>query len=277
MPKTPGRSQADEQDSRRLTRNNGPLGTSVLPKRAKDRELDDQGDIRVNPFLVPLEEIPREVILIGKPDAVWHFSAVLRAEPDNPDVLRWRVMLGSEELLTVMGRMDFLKLLGSLRKGAVEQQKADPGAEVKYPTQKDLEKKISGLGHTTIAVDFKIHGTTKAGKAALSGEFRYDPVRRVGWVNDKSGRYMSDKVRTNKADRDPEKIAEWGETVAKAFSDRLGIPVTFRQLKTSSNPVAAPVAALRPTAGPAASSGAARQAKRLPEPSAANTAKRRRR
>ncbi|GAA2631434.1 hypothetical protein [Streptomyces axinellae] len=267
MPETPGRSQADERNNRRLTRNNGPLGTSVLPKRAKDHELDDQGDIRVNPFLVPLEEIPREVILDGKPGAVWHFSAVLRGEPDNPDVLRWRVMLGSEELLTVMSRMDFLKVLGGLRKGALEEQKANPEEEIAYPTQEGLAKNISGLGHTTIAVDFKIHGATKAGKAALSGEFRYDPACNAGWINDKSGRYMSKRVRTKKTDRDPEKIAEWGQAVAKEFSDHLGIPVPFNQLKTSSNPVATPAAALQPTAArPSSSAVTARPAKRPRDP-----------
>lgn len=216
--------------------------------------MDDERRIRVNPFLVSLDEIPREVILDGKPGAVWHFTASLREDAANPGVLKWDVMLGSEELLTVMGRMDFLKVLGGMRKAANQQQRQDPDRRVEYPTQEDLKKGIDGLGHPTIAVDFKINGTTKEGKAAMSGEFRYDRSLNSGTANDKSGRFMSEKARPRKEDRDPEKIAEWGNVIAERFADHLRIPVTFEQLKTAANPVGGHASVLQPSvAGPAVS------------------------
>ncbi|MET7683635.1 hypothetical protein [Streptomyces sp. NPDC005423] len=246
MPKKAASSCAEQTGSDRLTRNNGPLGTAVPPKRIKPAELDDNGDIRVNPFFVPLGDIPREVILDGKPGAVWHFSAVLREDVNEPGVLRWGVTLGSEELLTAMGRMDFLKVLGGLRKGALKQQEENPGEEIKYPTQEDLKRNIDGLGHPTIAVDFKINGTTKSGDAAVSGEFRYDRNRNLGTANDKSGRYMSEKARPEKKDRDPEKIADWGRMVAEKFGEHLRVPVVFEQIKTVANPIAGQAMLLQP-------------------------------
>lgn len=216
--------------------------------------MDDDGQLRVNPFLVPLREIPREVILDGKPGAVWHFTATLREDPANPGVLKWGVMLGSEEASTVMSRMDFLKVLGGMRKAANQQQRRDPDRRVEYPTQEDLKKWIDGLGHPTIAVAFKINGKTKVGEGAHSGEFRYNRILNSGTTNDKSGRYMSEKARPRKEDRDPGRIAEWGEAVAEVFADHLRVPVTSEQLKTAANPVGGHASALQPSAaGPAAS------------------------
>lgn len=275
MPKNSASSHSEEPGSKRLTRNNGPLGTSIPPKRIKDEEMDDERQIRVNPFLVSLDEIPREVILDGKPGAVWHFTAALREEAARPGVLNWGVMLGSEEALTVMDRMDFLKVLGGMRKAANQQQKEDPDKTIDYPTQEDLTKGINGLGHPTIAVDFKIHGATKEGNAALSGEFRYDPKLNSGKVNDRSGRYMSKKHRPE-TEKAPEKIAEWGEVIAKKFSEHLGIPVVFEQLKTLSNPVGSHASKLQPSAaGPAPS--AARRAQQPQAGSAAKEVKKKRR
>ncbi|MEW1796912.1 MULTISPECIES: hypothetical protein [Streptomyces] len=237
--------------------------------------MDDERQVRVNPFLVSLDEIPREAILDGKPGAVWHFSATLREDADRPGVLDWQVMMGSEEALSVMGRMDFLKVLGGMRKAANQQQKEDPEQRIEYPTQEDLKKGIDGLGHPTIAVDFKIHGATKAGNAAMSGEFRYDPESRSARANDRSGRYMSKNHRPE-TDKAPEKIAEWGEAIAKKFSDHLGIPVVFEQLKTLPNPLERNAATLQPSAAGLVSS-TARQAGQSGAVSAAKEAKRQRR
>lgn len=276
MPNDSVQPRSEEPTNTRLTRSNGPLGTSVPPKRIKDVEMDDGRHIRVNPFWVPLEEIPREAILNGRPGAVWHYSAVLSEEADNPGVLRYRVMLGSEELLTVMGRMDFLKLLGGLRKGALKQQRENPESAIEYPTQEGLKKSIDGLGHPTIAVDFKPNGMTKEGKAAVSGEFRYAPDLKLGTANDKSGRYMSEKARPARGDRDPGKIAEWGKMVAKSFSDHLDVSVAFEQIKTLSNPVAGHAAMLSSTIG-RPNSSTARQARRpQTDPAAKGPNKRRR-
>ncbi len=248
-------SHPEEGGVRRTTRQN--LGRQLPPKRIKDRELDDGNYLRANPLLIPLDEIPREWIINGNKGAVWHYSAVQREDPDIPGVLRrWRVMLGSEQLLTVLGRKDFLKLLGSLRKGALKQQQENPEENIKYPTQRDLEKGIDGLGHTTIAVDFHKDGKAKRGAAAISGEFRYDPELEFGTANDKSGRFMSKGARPNERDRDPELVAKWGEEVAQAFSNHLRKPVVFDQIKTLSNPTAGHASRLQPTAGQPASSAA---------------------
>ncbi|MET9555004.1 hypothetical protein [Streptomyces sp. NPDC006645] len=278
MPENSGPSRSEETGDRRLTRNNGLLGTSLPPKRIKAEEKDDEHQIRVNPFWVPLDEIPPEVILDGKAGAVWHFSATLREESARPGVVDWGVMLGSEEALTVMGRMDFLKVLGGMRQAANRQREEDPETETDYPSQEDLAKGIHGLGHPTIAVEFKIHGVTKVGKAALSGEFRYDPALGSGRLNDKSGRYMS-KSHRPETEKAPEKIAEWGQVIAKKFSDHLGIPVAFEQLKTLPNPVGGLASTLRPPAVPAAghASAAARQTRQPRTDAAAPESKRKRR
>ncbi|MFF0516871.1 hypothetical protein [Streptomyces sp. NPDC004250] len=226
------------------------------PKRIKEGEKDDEGQIRVNPFLVSLDEMPPEAILDGKPGAVWHFSASLREDAANPGVLKWDIMVGSENPLTVMRRMDFLKVLGGMRKAANQQQRKAPERRVEYPTPEDFKKSIDGLGHPTIAVAFKIHGTTKEGRAAMSGEFRYDRTLNSGAVNDKSGRYMSEKARPKKTDRDPEKVAEWGKMIAKMFAERLQVPVIFEQLKTADNPVGSHASTLQPPAARPASTAA---------------------
>ncbi|MCZ9338423.1 hypothetical protein NGM37_11610, partial [Streptomyces sp. TRM76130] len=58
-----------------------------------------------------------------------------------------------------------------------------------------LRTLLDGLGHTGIAVRFGPDGDTFAGRGRVAGEFAWNDVLGAWTVNDKSGRYMSDKVR----------------------------------------------------------------------------------
>ncbi|MCZ9337727.1 hypothetical protein NGM37_08040, partial [Streptomyces sp. TRM76130] len=65
----------------------GDFGNPVQPKRVKDEERDDKGDVRVNPLWTPLEEIDPDLLLTGDRDAVWLYTVT----GDG------RVLVGSEE------------------------------------------------------------------------------------------------------------------------------------------------------------------------------------
>jgi hypothetical protein len=190
--------------------------------------------VRVNPLWVPLEEVPREWLLNGRKGAVWHYSVV---EDDNG---KDRVMLGSEELLTVVTQEQFDDLLAGMQEAFRRQQKRQPWKKTKDLTAEDLRKAINGQGHPTIAVRFTSDGRTVQGAAKVSGEFRYDPERELGVVNDRSGRYMSKKVRPS---AQPEEVAVWGENAAGEFRKHLKVDVVFEQIKTSADPPAIPTIA----------------------------------
>ncbi|GAA4788305.1 hypothetical protein [Streptomyces ziwulingensis] len=232
-----------------------PFGPLVPPKRIKDVEYDDGQRLRVNPLFVPLEQVPPQWILQGEPDAVWHYSTVLRDTAENPGVGEWRVMLGSEQVSSVIPQSQVDDLVSAVR----AYREAHPEKNIAPLTEEDLRRSMDGIGHPSIAVDFDADGKTREGKAALSGEFHFDPASRSGTVNDRSGRYMSDKARPNPADRNPAEIAEWGAEVARVFSAHLGVPISFEQIKTLpkgpeepknpkaiDNPTAVHTAALQP-------------------------------
>ncbi|MGQ4430757.1 WXG100-like domain-containing protein [Streptomyces sp. SAS_260] len=184
------------------------FGDPVMPKRVKDEERDDEGDVRANPLWIPLEEVDPDLLITGKHDAVWLYTVT-----DDG-----RVLLGSEAPSEVMAQDQFDALLAGVRA-----RRPDMTAE-------SLRAEIDGLGHTGIAAVFEQGGRTRPGASRVSGEFRWSESLRTWTVNDKSGRYMSKSVRP---DVEPVVAAGWLDNVAALFTDRLGVQVTPEQVKSS--------------------------------------------
>ncbi|MGW3108752.1 hypothetical protein [Streptomyces sp. NPDC001100] len=184
------------------------FGAPVMPKRVKDEERDDEGDVRANPLWIPLEEVDPDLLITGNHDAGWLYTVT-----DDG-----RVLLGSEEPSQVMAQDRFDALLAGVRTRRPE------------TTAESLRAEIDGLGHTGIAAVFEEGGRARPGASRVSGEFRWSESLRAWTVNDKSGRYMSKAVRP---DIDPAVAAGWLDNVAALFTDRLGIQVAPEQVKSS--------------------------------------------
>ncbi|MFJ9378102.1 hypothetical protein [Streptomyces sp. NPDC101455] len=184
------------------------FGDPVMPKRVKDEERDDEGDVRANPLWIPLEEADPDLLITGNRDAVWLYTVT-----DDG-----RVLLGSEAPSQVMAQDRFDALLAGVRTRRPE------------VTAESLRAEIDGLGHTGIAAVFEEGGRTRPGASRVSGEFRWSESLRSWTVNDKSGRYMSKSVRP---DIDPVVAAGWLDNVAALFTDRLGVQVAPDQVKSS--------------------------------------------
>ncbi|MFE2423271.1 hypothetical protein [Streptomyces hokutonensis] len=184
------------------------FGDPVMPKRVKDEERDDEGDVRANPLWIPLEEVDPDLLITGNRDAVWLYTVT-----DDG-----RVLLGSEAPSQVMAQDRFDALLAGVRTRRPE------------VTAESLRAEIDGLGHTGIAAVFEEGGRTRPGASRVSGEFRWSESLRSWTVNDKSGRYMSKSVRPGV---DPAVAAGWLDNVAGLFTDRLGVQVAPDQVKSS--------------------------------------------
>ncbi|MFF9059620.1 lonely Cys domain-containing protein [Streptomyces sp. NPDC014882] len=213
------------------------FGDAVLPKRIKDEERDEDGDVRLNPLWVPLDEVDPDLLITGNRDAVWLYTVT-----DDG-----RVVLGTEDLSGIVTPEQFDALLAGMRE-------KDPDL-----TAESLRKTLDGLGHTGIAAGFAddggrtadptagpTAGRTLPGRSRVSGEFRWSAKLRSWVVNDKSGRYMSESVRPG---LDAAEAADWLTNVAALFSDRLGVVVRTDQVKTAAS-VPAPPPAPEPGSGP---------------------------
>lgn len=208
-----GRNHYDGSDAGARDR----FGESVLPKRVKDEERDRDGDVRLNPVWVPLDEVDPDLLITGNRDAVWLYTVT-----DDG-----RVILGTEDLSGIITPEQFDALLAGMRE-------KDPGL-----TAESLRKALDGLGHTGIGAGFvddggraadSAVGRTLPGRSRVSGEFRWSAKLRSWVVNDKSGRYMSESVRPG---LDAAEAADWLTNVAALFSDRLGVVVRTDQVKTA--------------------------------------------
>ncbi|MFJ9244869.1 hypothetical protein [Streptomyces sp. NPDC101776] len=193
------------------------FGDPVMPKRVKDEERDDEGDVRANPLWIPLEEVDPDLLITGNRDAVWLYTVT-----DDG-----RVLLGSEAPSQVMAQDRFDALLAGVRTRRPE------------VTAESLRAEIDGLGHTGIAAVFEEGGRTRPGASRVSGEFRWNESLRSWTVNDKSGRYMSKSVRPGV---DPAVAAGWLDNVAGLFTDRLGVQVAPDQVKSSATKAPEPQA-----------------------------------
>lgn len=248
-----------------------PFGRPVPPKKTKSQEMDDQGEVRLNPLWTPLEDIPSAFITEGREEAIWHYSVVEVERKVAGEVKKEPVvMLGSEEIFTVLPKAQQERLLAGMQEAAQRRRaKEQPEERAVEPTREDPERAINRLGHPTIAAGFTDGGATRMRDAMMSGELHAFPSKNLVVLNDKSGRYMSVTAR---GEVDPRDVATWGENVRKLFSDHLpGVTVEFQQIKTlrppenqalaqnanallpPSNPTAtaeAPRAGLHPPAGP---------------------------
>ncbi|MBT3153053.1 hypothetical protein HTV45_19635 [Streptomyces sp. CHD11] len=240
-----------------------PFGRPVPPKKTDSRpqETDDNGKVRLNPLWTPLEDIPSAFITEGREGAVWHYS-VVEAEREVAGEKRKEpvVMLGSEEILTVLPEAQRDRLLTGMQEAARRRAKENPEERMTEPTEADLHQAINKLGHPTIAAGFTEGGETRLRDAMMSGELHAFPSKNLVVLNDKSGRYMSVKARGEVA---PQDVATWGENVRKLFSSHLlGVTVQFQQIKTLRPPenraLAQSANALLPPSGPRAATEAPR-------------------
>ncbi|GHH96333.1 hypothetical protein [Streptomyces capillispiralis] len=173
-------------------------GYSVEATRIYFRELDQQGQLRLNPLWMPLEEFKLD---ISNRNAVWLYA-----------VNEWgQVSLGVEKFGTVVTREqldDMVIGMGSRQDGL---------------TQESLLAAMSGLGHPTVAAGFDEEtGVLVRGDARISGEFRWSKSRKSWIVSDNSGRYMGPEKRQGFSDEDR---MLWLTSVAGDFSRHLGIEV----------------------------------------------------
>jgi hypothetical protein len=221
------------------------FGPTVAPKRAKPEEMDGP-DVRLNPLWTPLEQI-KPSLLTGTQDGVWLFTV-------TEDL---RVLVGSEQPSAIMSEEQLTDLVAGLQEAAhrVRDEEEDDEDKQKLremdPDQarKWVIERMDGLGHVGIAAKFASDGRTGLGSSRVSGEFRRSEKFLYLTVNDKSGRYMSKKVRGE--DLDPADAARWLDNVAKLFSEHLGVEVRAEQFKTAAPaaPAAAPVENTAPGAG----------------------------
>ncbi|WP_433528462.1 hypothetical protein ACQPYA_19130 [Micromonospora sp. CA-263727] len=195
-------------------------GRAVYPKGAKPFEIDPPGpadgktvsgdalrtqQVRVNPVWMPLSEFTPE-IHAGRPDARWLYVVT---EADE-------IMIGSEEILTVVSGKQLADLHAAMR--------------TKHPdlTLDQLKESLNQLGHATTGVGFDADGRAYVGKGRISGELHRDPETGRWLVDDKSGRYMSEKIRPG---LDPADVQRWLDGVATRFGEQLGEPVEARPYK----------------------------------------------
>jgi hypothetical protein len=189
-------------------------GRLVPPKRVKPGESDSDGRVRLTPLWYRLPDFPR--VFLERQDAHWHYAVDANGE----------IRIGSEEIRTVVEDGEWHQLLDGMRR-------VDENL-----TLDRLKKSLDGQGHPTIAAGFADQGITETWPARVSGEFNWNAASGRWEVNDKSGRYMSDKVRP---DLEPDGITRWVGNVARRLSTRLGVEVTPVLLKHSEAP--APTAA----------------------------------
>ncbi len=186
----------------------GPLAG---PKKVKDREVDDQGQLRLNPLWYRLEDF--KPALLERTGAVWHFTVDQHGE----------ILLGSDALLTIAEEGELQNLLEAM-------QDKDPAL-----TMDELKAYLDNQGHPTVAAGFDDTGATRSRPARISGELSYQGGQWL--VTDKSGRYMSNKVRPG---LDVDAAQGWLSNVADQMSQRFEVPVAAQLFKNSTAPQPAP-------------------------------------
>ncbi|MEV6846519.1 hypothetical protein [Actinoplanes sp. NPDC051411] len=204
-------------------------GPAVYPKKVKPFELsppqphDAKGvkgdalptqEVRINPALMPLSGF-HDFVWAGRPDAHWHYVV----DPGG------QIWIGSEELLTAVSDRQIGELFTAM-------YAKDPTLTVEQ-----LKASINEQGHPTIGARFTDDGTAWAGPARISGELSRDPGTGVWTVNDKSGRYMSDKVRPGVQ---PADVKRWLTNVAEKMSEQLGEEVRPLPYKHGAQPPPVP-------------------------------------
>jgi hypothetical protein len=187
----------------------GPLAG---PKKVKDREFDDARQVRLNPLWYRLEDF--KPALLERKGAVWHYAV----DEDG------QILLGSDQLLTIAEEGELQALLEAM-------QDKDPEL-----TMGQLKGFIDNQGHPTVAAGFdRKSGVTRLRPARISGELSFERGR---WqVTDKSGRYMSNKVRPGLKAEDAHR---WLTQVARDMSAKFGVDVEAVLFKNATTADPAP-------------------------------------
>ncbi|WP_044506242.1 hypothetical protein, partial [Mycobacterium simiae] len=185
----------------------GPL---VGAKRVKPEETDGQGLPRVNPVFYRLSDLP-PLALLSHTDARWHYTVDAEGE----------IRIGSEQLGTLLSDQELTEHYVAYHGGPPESAEQLEG----------FRALINGQGHPTIAVEFDDTGAVVNANpvSRVSGEIGWNAETGQWEVNDKSGRYMSEKVRVPLPD--PQDMQRWVDNVAGRLSAHLGEPVQGRLLK----------------------------------------------
>ncbi|WP_030191555.1 hypothetical protein [Streptomyces violaceorubidus] len=208
----------------------GPLAG---PKRIKDTEVDDRGDIRLNPLWYRLEDF--RPALLQRTSGQWVFTVDEEGS----------IAVGSEQPADLADQAELERLLEGMR-----------GSEANADlTMEELKEALGGQGHPTVAAGFTESGTTRERPARVSGELAYNQDRERWEISDKSGRYMSFKIRPGLL---PEHAHGWLAQVARRMEEELGVEITPVLYKTqpavapqADAPQAAPEAGADPGDAPA--------------------------
>jgi hypothetical protein len=189
-----------EVELRRLRREHldRAYGELAGPKhgRPKAGELDDRGDVRLNPLWYRLEDFP-PALLLGRKGAVWHHAVGADGE----------IHIGSEEPRGVLHDEEWTELFDAMHQ-------AEPDL-----TMEQLQDRLDKQGHPTIAAGYDDTGRTTVEPARISGELQWNKATARFEVSDKSGRYMSASVRPGVT---AAKSRRWLGNVARRMSRHFG-------------------------------------------------------
>ncbi|WP_218924466.1 hypothetical protein [Streptomyces sp. st140] len=177
-------------------------GDSVAPKRVKPEEHDGEGDVRVNPLWIPLDDVDPDLLVTANPDTVWIYTVTEDGQ----------ILLGSEQPSGIITPEQFDALLAGMRSVAPDL------------TADGLRKDLDGLG------GFGEFGRSEPGMSRGSGEVRWSPELKQWTVNDKLSRYKSESVRPGLG---PDVAAGRLREVAELLTERLGMRVVPEQVKTA--------------------------------------------
>ncbi|GIJ50329.1 hypothetical protein Val02_72150 [Virgisporangium aliadipatigenens] len=147
-------------------------GEIAGPSHIPPQERHPDGAVRLSPAWRRLDDPGVVAALANAKDVRWNFSVdpdgVVHLAPDVPG----QTLTDAErdELFTRM--------------------------HAKTGITRERFRELLGLtGHPTIAVGFDERGNTVVRPARVSGELRFDHVTDAWWISDRSGRYMSARVR----------------------------------------------------------------------------------
>jgi hypothetical protein len=180
-------------------------GLAVPPKKVKGHETDDLGEVRLNPLWVPLDEFSGRDLDNSPEGAKWQYAVTEDGE----------ISLGSEDVASLIPRAQLDRLLAGMRT-------KQPGLSAE-----DLSTGLENMGHPTIAARFGPDGkTARQPKGRVCGE-----LYRIGgvWtINDKSGRFMAEKVRGKP---DAEELERWLSGVAQRIGRQTRRRVSYQIMK----------------------------------------------
>jgi hypothetical protein len=176
-------------------------GLSLGPKhnRPKAPEIDDQGDLRLNPLRYRLEEFP-PALLLDRRGVEWAFAVTADGE----------ILMGAENSFHALEHDERTVLEDGMRQ-------ANPEL-----TEDELRRGLIDQGHPTITAGFDATGRSTIQPARVSGVLRWDMEAARFEIIDESGRYMHPTVRPGFT---PEDATRWLTNVARRMARHFGVPI----------------------------------------------------